>query len=385
MKRLALLLPAMRMGGAEKIALNFVEDLIKHYEVTLVLNKVEGELLSLVPKEVCIIEDRLLGFHEILKEDLKHFRIFKLYQDAKYYVKVKARRTPERNYRYLVDRSPRLKENFDIAIAYVANVSTQIFCLADRIRADKKIAWIHGETTELKDIALYNNCYRTFDKIYAVSNVTKMHFLQKFPECASITEVYYNPINIDDVRWKAKQPIDIIFDKNLVNIVSVGRVTPEKGFDMLPAIVSILKTKGINIHWYLIGDGSELQKIKQRTQMLNVSENITFMGMLDNPYPYIKNCDIYVQPSYEEGYSTTICEAGILGKSIVGTTTSGGIREQVVEGESALLANPTPMDIASKIEYLIEHPEKRMEMEKNIRSIDFSNKKEIDKLLEVAQ
>ena len=325
----------------------------------------------------------MLSFTEVLKQDLKGFKIGKLFKDAIYYFNVKFKRANEKNYRYLVSRTPSVNRHYDVAIGYVANVSTQIFCLADRINADKKVAWIHGETTELKDVRLYQGCYKSFDKIFAVSEVTRRHFVEKFPSCESLTGVYYNPINVNEILERSKDCCGDEIKQDALTVVSVGRVTPEKGFDMLPTIVSILKDRGLRLQWYLVGDGSELVSIKRKAQEMGLSNDIIFTGTKENPYPYVRQCDIYVQPSYEEGYSTTICEAGILGKAVIGTTTSGGIREQVVEGESALLASPTPEDIANKIEYLAKNPQEKQRLEENIKKIDFSHTNEIYKLLNI--
>ena len=88
-------------------------------------------------------------------------------------------------------------------------MSTQIFCLADRINADIKIAWIHGETTELKDTELFTEYYEKIDKIFCVSQVTKSNFLSRFPQCKDKVEVYYNPIYKSEILEKAKA--DILF------------------------------------------------------------------------------------------------------------------------------------------------------------------------------
>lgn len=379
-KRIAVLLPAMRMGGAEKICINFLKYLKKEYEVTLLLSIKEGDLLFQVPSDIEIVEDRILDFKEIIRQDIKGLRFEYLWKDFFYYMKIKLRCNSEKNYSYLISRTPARREKYDYAIGYVANVSTQIFSLANRIDAEVKIAWIHGETTELKDTKLFQKYYNNFDKIYAVSNMTKQHFINRFPECKNKTDVYYNPINEEEIKERAKEPMFFEFDKRICNIVTVGRVTQEKGMDMIPDIVCRLLEKKVNIHWFIVGDGACLNDIKQLIEQKGICDYVTFVGKQLNPYPFIAECDIYVQPSYEEGYSTTICEAGILGKAVIATTTSGGIREQIIDGESGLIAEPTPEDLTEKIVSLIENPSKRRILEKNILLRDFSNSLEFEKL-----
>ena len=380
MKHIALLLPAMRIGGAEKICLNFLDDLLSEYKVTMLLTKKEGDLIALVPDCVEILEDRLLSFHEVVSEDIRHIRIRYLMKDLLYYLRIKRGKDSEKNYRYLISRTPARKESYDYAISYVANVSTQVFCLADRVNAKKKIAWMHGETTELKDTALFAECYRKFDKVYTVSEVTRDHFANRFPGCGDKTEVYYNPIRKDVILKRSEEKITYSFGSGVTNIVTVGRISPEKGMDMIPEIMGRLINRGLAVHWYIIGDGSLFDQIRDTVEQMGLGHYITMTGNQLNPYPFMKKCDIYVQPSYEEGYSTTICEAGILGKAIIGTTTSGGIREQIDDGVDGILAEPTPDDLANKIAELIVDTQKRSNMERKILQKDFSNAKEFLKL-----
>lgn len=380
MKKVAVLLPAMRIGGAEKIFLNFLPYLMKRYDITLILNRIEGELLKLLPKELKILEDPLWDFMQIVKFDLSRFNIIGLLKDLKYYVTFKKKGNLENNYRYLIKRSPSLKNKYDVAISYVANVSTQVFCLSDRIDAKIKIAWIHGETTQIYDTKLFDGIYATFNRIFCVSKVTKEHFIGRFNSCCENTDIYYNPINKDSIIKKSIEPYKKIFSENLCNILTVGRFSPEKGLDMIPPIIKILQNKKYHVLWTIIGDGPQYNDIVESAVNLGVIDSIVFLGAVLNPYPYIKNCDIYIQPSYEEGYSTTICEAGILGKAIIGTKTSGGIREQITDNESGMLANPNPEDLAEKIIYLIDKPEQKRKIENEVLQIDFSNRNEIIKL-----
>lgn len=371
----------MRIGGAEKIALNFIPYLSEHFDLTVALGKCEGELLSEIPAGVRVIEDRLMSFTEIFKSDLKHLRVAKIFKDIAYYLRLKRGKNSERNYRYLISRTPALSEEFDIAIAYVANVSTEIFSAVDRTRANKKLAWIHGETTELSDTDLFLECYSSFDGIYCVSGVTREHFISRFPTLSDRTDVYYNPQRCDVILKGSRELCDLPFSNEEFNILSVGRITPEKGYDMIPKMARILLDKGHRVHFYIIGDGSSREEVEKSAAELGVGDAVTLLGTKTNPYPYMKACDVYVQPSYEEGYSTTVCEAGTLGCAIVGTTTSGGIREQVEDGVSALLAKPTPASLADTVERLILDPALRERLKDNIKRIDFSNKDEIKKLI----
>ena len=377
-KKLAVLLPAMNMGGAEKIAINFLNDLILEYDVSLILNKVEGPLLKDVPKEVKIIEDKLLSFKQIFKSDLKKFKIINIFKDLLYYFKVKLNIKKEKNYYYLIKRTPKLNLNFDYLIGYVANVSTQIFCL-DRLNAQKKIAWIHGETTELYDTKFFGKIYDKFNYIATVSQKTKEHFLNRFPHLDSKTFVYYNPINKDEIINKSKE--NISFDKkdNLI-ITTVARLTWEKGCSLIPTIASNLKKSGLSFTWYLIGNGTEKDLISKKLEELNLLDSVILTGELSNPYPYMKNCDIYVQPSFEEGFSTTICEAGILGCVIVGTTCSGGIYEQLESGVSGEIVDANTTSLTNAILNLVNNKEKYNYIKQNITLVDFSHNKEINKL-----
>ena len=135
------------------------------------------------------------------------------------------------------------------------------------------------------------------------------------------------------------------------------------------------------MQWYIIGDGDRLRYTERLTEEKGVGENVHFLGTKKNPYSYIRNCDIYVQPSYTEGYSTTICEAGILGKAIIGTKPSGGIRDQITDGEDGLIADATAESLAEAIKKLIENKELRDKFETNILKKNFEGKGEIQKFI----
>lgn len=380
MKTVGIYFPAMRMGGAEKVGLEFIKDLKKYYKVTVILNKKEGALLEYLPKDIEITLDYISDFNSLVKNDLKKLKIFSLFRDLLYYINVKLNIKKEKTYSYIIKRKVNNKLKFDVAIGYVANVSTQIFALKHRIKAEKKIAWVHGETTELKDTKLFNKYYSCFDKIYCVSKVSREHFVNRFPNLENKTDVYYNRIDSETILEKAKEKKENYKKDDNIVITTVARLTHEKGCLLIPDIAKLLIKKGYYICWLIVGNGTEYEEIKNKIVDLKIQENVFLLGEQVNPYPFIKQADIYVQPSYEEGYSTTICEAGILGKVIVGTTTSGGIREQIEDGKSGLIVEPKVITLAGAIEKVIVDKILKKNIENKIITKDFSNKLEIEKI-----
>lgn len=378
-KTIAFMLPALRMGGAEVIALNYIKKLCDDYKITIILNKTEGELLSEVPFGVEIVEDRLSSFGEILKKDIKHLAIPYIIKDLIYYLKIKTKKNKEKDWLYLISRSKKNDNKYDVLICFVANVSTQIFRAVKGYDSPKKIAWIHGETNELKDIKLYNKLYSSFNDIVCVSNTTKEHFANKFTLDNSAIHVLYNPIDKENIIKKSNESIDTGFDKTKLNIVSVGRLSPEKGFTMIPSILKLLNKE--DVMWHLIGDGPSKNAILLEMKKLSIS-NLFLHGSKSNPYPYIKNSDLYVQPSFEEGYGMAICEAAILHKVIVATNCCG-IREIVSDKEEIIFCEPKPEIISETILKIIKDKEYKKKIVDNVAALDFSRSDSLELIIRI--
>lgn len=376
-KTIGFMLPALRIGGAEVIALNYIRALCNDYDITVIVNKKEGELLNELPPNVKLTVDELLSFREIFKTDLKHFSFVNLLKDIIYYIKLKLKKNNEKDWLYIVSRTKKNTDCYDVLICFVANVSTQIFRAIRGFDCPKKIAWIHGETNELKNTELYNKFYVSFNNIVCVSKTTKSHFIQRYYSVEDRTCVIYNPMNRDEIIKKSSDNIDTGFEKNTFNILSIGRLSPEKGFIMIPQILDLINRDCKSVKWYLIGDGPSKNDILYEANKLAIRDMV-LLGYKKNPYPYLKNCDLYVQPSFEEGYSTTINEACILGKAIVATECSGGIKEQIVDGKNGLLCKCNSSSIAKKIIDVINNAKLKHELENEAFVNDFSNSNSID-------
>lgn len=382
-KKVAILLPWLKMGGTNKIALNFIRELSEYCEVTLVLSEKSGELLNDLPSGVHLIIDEMVDFKKMFFEDINHFRIKSIVKDLIYYAKIRMGKDSIDNYRYIVDRSKQICDTeFDCAISYHGQSPERLLNLLYRVKSKKRVVWIHGEMAFSKDkCRRLRKYYQKIDHFFFVSNPTQASFAKAIPFDETKATVYYNPINKQDILEKALQQCEPAFDKSYINLLTVGRVSSEKGQDMIPAVTRNLIDHGHKVRWYIVGDGDMRPVIEKRMKDEQVEDSVFLLGIKTNPYCYMKACDIYVQPSYTEGYSTTICEAGMLGKAIVGTKPSGGIRDQITDGIDGFIVDATIDGLTKGILKLLNNKELKQQFETKIQEKNFEGKGEIQKFL----
>ena len=383
-KKVAILLPWLKMGGTNKIALHFMRELSRYCDVTLILSQHTGELLSELPENIRLVIDDMRPFRDIFREDVRRLRLGKLWRDAVYYGRIRMGKDNVDNYRYLVERHGYICDTeFDCAISYHGQSPERLLNLLYRVHAKKKVAWIHGEFNNLQNhYRRMNAYYERMDHLFFVSGHTLESFQRKFDISRSRCSVYYNPIDKGEIMTKAQLPCEPGLDPSFVNLVTVGRVSAEKGQNMIPAVTRRLADAGYPVRWYVIGDGDQRGKVEALCREQGVEDSVFLLGTRTNPYPFMAACDIYVQPSYTEGYSTTICEAGMLGKAIVGTVPSGGIWEQIDNGESGLIVEATADGLFEGIRTLLEDEPLRRSFGEKIKQKNFEGSGEIRKFLE---
>lgn len=382
-KKVAILLPWLKMGGTNKIALNFIKELSEYCDVTLVLSEKSGELLEELPTGIHLIVDEMADFKKLFIEDIRHLRVLSIAKDIIYYAKIRMGKDSIDNYRYIVDRSGQICDTeFDCAISYHGQSPERLLNLLYRIRSKKRVAWIHGEMAFSEDkCRRLRKYYQQIDHFFFVSNPTQASFAKVIPFDETKATVYYNPIDKQDILEKAQAKCEQVFDDGYINLLTVGRVSSEKGQDMIPAITRNLINLGHKVRWYIVGDGDMRPEIEKRIKEEQVENSVFLLGVKTNPYCYMKFCDIYVQPSYTEGYSTTICEAGMLGKAIVGTKPSGGIRDQIMDGEDGFIVDATVDGLTEGILHLLQNNELKKKFETKIQEKNFEGKGEIEKFL----
>lgn len=381
-KKVAVLLPWLKMGGTNKIALNFMRELTQYCDVTLILSQNTGELVPELSPEIHLMVDKMKEFKEIFIDDIKRVNIVNIFRDVLYYAKIRLGKDSIDNYRYIVDRNSSISDlEFDCAISYHGQSPERLLNLLYRVHSKKKIAWIHGEIDFSDDkCKRLKKYYQKLDHIFFISELTKSSFKRIMDVDNFKSTIYYNPNNKEDILKKSELTCDVNFSQDYINLLTVGRISPEKGQDMIPAITKKLLDKGYLVRWYVIGDGDMRNSLENIVKKYDVEESVILLGTKTNPYNYMKLCDIYIQPSYTEGYSATICEAGILGKPVI-CTINCGIRERIDPGKDALFVDASVDSLTEAIESLIVNEDKRNDLAHNISKIDFEGKQEISKFL----
>ena len=148
-------------------------------------------------------------------------------------------------------------------------------------------------------------------------------------------DVIYNYIDKDAVIKKANENIDVDFEPNAINFVTVARLVPQKAIDRLIKVHAKLINSGFKHNFYVIGDGPEKYNLQNEIKENNVETTFHLLGKKENPYPYIKQSDYFCLLSNFEGYGMVLEEAKILGKKIIITDTAA--REAVEKYKNSVI------------------------------------------------
>lgn len=367
MKRIVFVIESLNLGGAERSLITLLQNLdYDRYHVDLITFSPKGFFEEFVPKQVNRIQ---LSFPEITGFD----RI-------KYGIKRKFSKNTHAAQLFwpIVSKYFRIiQQDYDIAIAYNQGFST--YFVNEKIVAKVKYAWLNVDYLKAGyRMDLDYPVYRNFNKVIVVSPEARDSFNKALANL-------YEPLNIEIIkdisdsnviRQQANAPLKVNFDSEKVNIVSVGRLVPIKGFDLAIEACNILKNKSINICWYILGAGKAEKALQTRIDSLGLSNEMHLLGADPNPYPYMKACDIYVQTSLFEGLGLTVIEATILQKPIVCTnfpSAFGILRNE----ESGLIAEMNPKSIADQIQRIIDEEGLRDKLVANLESRPNTDKEKI--------
>lgn len=304
MTKVLFLIPNLAHGGAEKVLVNLANNMNKKiFDVT-----------------VQTLFD--VGVNrQYLNSDVKYIGGFKRMPRGNTYVMKLF--SSEKLYKHFI------RDNYDIIVSYLEGPTARIVSGCTNPNT-KLVSWIHIEqhTKELasKSFRSYKealDCYSKFDRTVCVSDTVKNDFESIF-DTKKPVEVLYNTNESEKIKKLSDEEVDDVnFSKDIINIISVAKIVPSKGYDRLIKIHKKLIGKNIKNHIYILGIGEEKEKYEKYLTENNLTDTFTFLGYRDNPYKYVKKADLYVCSSRREGFSTAVTEALIVGTPVVSTNCSG--------------------------------------------------------------
>lgn len=287
-----------------------------------------------------------------------------------------------------------LSDEYDVAISYSAMPTYISSFVANRVKAKQKILWVHGDidqnvaskikglsSMKIRGLKSYQSIISKYDDIIAVSNGVKNSVCKTFPNIQNKAKTIYNFIDRDLIVKKSKEFL-VDWEKSNFNILTVGRVSLEKGIDLAIETIELLADKNVAFRWYFVGYNQIPAYLLKKLEQKYLKEHFILLGVQENPYPYFNACDVYVHTSYMEGYCTATNEARMLGKPVI-TTDVAGAREQIQDGWNGFVVQKDSRSICEAIMKLIEHPELREQFSKNNALIEFSNGDSIKKIKEL--
>ena len=392
--RILIAIHYMHLGGAEISLIGLLQALDpKKVNVDLFVYSHEGELMKLIPEYVNVLPEipTYKMFERPMKEVLKkgHLSVFLARMKAKMRMKsyLKKKQTIDQSAimgflgeevsKVVPDINPSVE--YDLAISFL----TPHNFVRDHVRAKKKICWIHTDYTRIDvNAELELPVWDSFDYVASISSDVTKTFLQVFPTLAPKIIEIENILSSAFVRHRAEEFEADIDNKNL-NLLSIGRFTNQKNFDNLPDIcrktLELLKDKNISLRWYIIGFGADENLIRQKIAETGMQEHVIILGKKSNPYPYIKACDIYVQPSRYEGKSVTVREAQMLCKPVV-VTNYPTASSQIKNGDDGVIVPLDNEGCAKGLAEFILDTEKQNHIIEYLKTHDYGNVKEVEKI-----
>ena len=370
------------VGGVEKAIIELLQHIdYTRYDVTLYLENNTGIWENKVSSKAKIEYWNMESTKKIFLTQIKNLRIFGAIKGVLFRIMARLNYSNYLLNGYYSQKSlPNLcEDSFDCVIAYQAYNPLVVSVALNRLHSKQTIAWIHGEWDYFgRNARLFKRLFAKFSDIICVSQSIRDYFNCHYL-CHTKTHVIYNLLDELSIKTKSLES-SAEMRKDQLNIVTVGRLAVKKGQNMIPKITRMLIDSGYDIHWYLVGEGDLRKTIENEMQAYNVEESIHLIGTKENPYPFINSCDIYVQPSYSEGYCTTTMEAKLLCKPIV-VTDAPGMREQFVSGVNGIIVDEmTPEALYKGIKTLLDHPEMRKKFVENLKNEGYDNSKELQKL-----
>ncbi len=390
----------MGHAGAETAFITMLRNINpEEYDIDLYVLIGQGELFDRLPPYVNVINrqhtshsvltgwGRIGLFFRVLHRGLFHFAWLRWIPYAARNLREmrKAHRVQidKLLWKWLADGSHRYKKEYDLAIAFLEGGAT--YYVGNYVKAKHKSAFVHVDYglagyTRTLDQGIYDR----FDDIYAISDEVRKGFQRVYPEYKDKLSVFHNMIDQDYIRRMATCGRGFEDNYSGFRILTVGRLTPQKAYDVAIDAMAVLRMRGYRAKWYVLGEGQLREELEHRLTSYGLKEDFFLLGAKSNPYPFFQQCDIYVHATRFEGKSIAVQEAQTLGCPIIVSDVPGN-REQIDHGVDGLICSLNPEAVADAIIELMNDKGERERFAAAACLKQFNSKDALEKILEVAK
>lgn len=390
MKKILIIHSNMELGGAESSLLGLLDTIdYSKYTVDLFLLNHSGEFMPLINGNVNLLPE-VPGYKALtqpIAENLREGRVgtafLRFYARMRSALSCGALHLPHNYKQYFhklcVPSLPGIPGKYDLAISF----NDPHYIIGKKVNAKVKLAWFHTDASRIRFCdAIEKEMWGMSDYVVNVSEDCKNAFDSKHP--------YLNPTRslvVENIlsrefvlkRSAAFNPTKEIGQCGSLMLLSVGRFCDAKNFDNVPDICRRLSEDGLNVKWYLIGYGGDEPLIRQKIAEAGMQEHVIILGKKENPYPYMRACDLYVQPSRYEGKAVTVREAQLLCKPVV-ITNYATAASQLEDGADGVIVPMDNAGCAAGIAALLRDPARMQQLCENCAKRDYTNSAEIEKI-----
>lgn len=389
-KKILIVSHALELGGAERSLIGLLDAMDpKACEVDLFLLRHEGELLGMIPDHVRLLQQ--VPAYTVLARPMKttlqegHVLLTaarlagkicaSIYTKVNHYTDSGV--ALEYSHKFTCPFMPHIQPDveYDLAISFL----TPHYFVAKKVRAKKKIAWIHTDYSKVQvDVTSEKKMWGDYDYIASISDAVSGSFLTVFPELKEKIVLIENILPERVIRKQAEEKIE--WERNSeFTLLSIGRFCYAKNFDRVPDMCRKLREQGLNVSWYLIGFGPDEALIREKIAENKMEDHVIILGKKGNPYPYIKACDVYVQPSRYEGKCVSVREAQMLGKPVI-ITRYATADSQLEHGVDGVIVPMDEKECVREMKSILRQPDACKALGKKCLQRNYSNQEEVRKL-----
>lgn len=392
MKKILIVIRDMKIGGAQKSLLSFLQCLSnspmgREAEIHLMVFCPRGPLLQQISDCVKLVDaPRELQWLSVPidRELLRHISLRSMRGELRW-LRERGNNTSQhidqKKWNCWQSLVPENTVKYDVAISYIDGCPN--YYVMDKVHADKKVLWVHSDYEKQGyDPEFDEPFFEKSDAIVTISEGCRQSLVTDFPHLEEKVHVLHNITDYEEILRKSKEEGLKFSEREGLKILTVGRLHPQKGIDIAVDAANLLKESGVSFQWLIVGEGAQRAALQNKIDEYGLSQYFQLIGSRENPYAYMAQCDMLVQPSRVEGKSIVLDEAKLLCKPIVATDYAT-VRDSIAHGENGWIVPMSAQGIYEGILYLQENPELCKQLIENLQSMPKGNEKELEQYVKI--